>query len=209
MKDREVRIDGLRELVKLIREDRSVNFGWGRPGLQALAVHRLGVYKSGLRWRLVRLPFALVHWFAYGFVRNFYGIELPAKTRIGRRVVIGHQHGIIVHPEAAVGDDCILRQGVTLGQRSHRPGPAPKLGNRVEIGAGAVLVGSVTVEDRVRVGPNAVVMTSEPTASIVVGNGVHIGPNAVVMTNVPAGAIVSAPPAQISTLPSKWKTEPA
>ena len=179
-KDGERRISSLRELKELIREDRSVNFGWGRPGFQALAVHRIGVYKDSIRGRLARLPFALFYWLGYGFVRNFYGIELPAKTRIGRRVNIGHQHGIVVHPRTIIGDDCILRQGVTIGQTTHEPGPAPKLGQRVEVGAGAVLFGN-----------------------IIIGDGVRIGPNSVVMTNVPAGAIVSAPAARIMALPRR------
>jgi len=185
MKPSENRIESLRDLIALIREDQSVNFGWGRPGFQALAVHRLGVYKTGIRRRLIRLPFALLYWLGSGFVRNFYGIELPAKTRIGRRVVIGHQHGIIIHPKAVIGDECILRQGVTIGQLGHEPGPAPKLGNRVELGVGTVLFGDITV-----------------------GDGVRIGPNAVVMTNVPAGAIVSAPPARILALPPKQPAAP-
>jgi len=180
MKYRERRIDSQRELRMLLREDLSANFGWGRPGFQALALHRLGVYKSGIRRRLVRLPFGVVYWLGQGFVRNFYGIELPIGTRIGRRVVIGHQHGIIVHPKAAIGDDCILRQGVTIGQATHIPGPAPRLGNHVEVGAGAVLFGNINV-----------------------GDGARIGPNAMVSRNVPAGAVVSAPPARIMALPPK------
>ena len=174
------RIGSLRELRALIREDRRTNFGKGRPGFQALAVYRVGVYAEGIEswWR--RAPFALIHWLGNGFVRNFYGIELYTSSRIGRRVLIGHQHGIIIHPDAVIGDDCILRQGVTLGQTGYEPGPAPRIGNRVELGVNVVLMGGISVGDDVR-----------------------IGPNAVVMRNVPAGAIVTAQPARIMAPPPR------
>lgn len=152
------------------------------PGRQALAVHRFGVWKHAVEPKILRMPFTLIYRILYGFVRNFYGIELPLQTRIGRRVVIAHQHGIIVHPNAVIGDDCVIRQGVTIGQGAATPGlpppPAPKLGNRVLIGAGAVLMGDITI-----------------------GDDVTIGPNVVVMTNVPARAIVTAPPARILARP--------
>ena len=167
-----------------VREDWRTNGGIARPGFQALAVHRFGVWKHALEPKLLRLPFTLVYRVLNVFVRNVYGIELDVQTRIGRRVLIGHQHGIVVHPNAVIGDDCVLRQGVTIGQdrdtRGQGPGPAPRLGERVQLGAGAVLTGG-----------------------IVIGDDARIGPNAVVMVNVPAGAIVSAPPARIMAAPPR------
>ena len=65
--------------------------------------------------------------------RNGYGIELPHTAVIGRRLVIEHQHGIVVHGAVRMGDDCILRQGVTLGNKSlEKPHDAPRLGDRRE-----------------------------------------------------------------------------
>ncbi len=188
---REKRIESFRALRALWREDRKLNGGFFWPGFQALAVYRFGVWKDGIASRLLRLPCTLLHRLAYGFVRNFYGIELPVTARIGRRLTVAHQHGIILHGNSEIGDDCLIRQGVSLGQNAPTPGvwvgdvPAPKLGNRVEVGAGSVLMGG-----------------------IVVGDGVRIGPNAVVMTSVPAGAIVTAPMSRIM-LPPKRKPKPA
>ena len=192
MGDRQARIGSLGELWALVREDLRHNGKVTWPGFQAMALHRFGVWKDGIGSKLLRVPFTIVYRVAYVFVRNFYGIELPIDTRIGRRVLIGHQHGIIVHPNAVIGDDCLLRQGVSIGQERPTPGvwigdiPGPKLGHRVEIGAGAVIIGDITI-----------------------GDGVRVGPNAVVMTNVPAGAIVTAPPSRIMALPPKRKPKPA
>lgn len=188
---REKRIESFRALVALWREDRQVNGGLFWPGFQALAVYRLGVWKEGIGARPLRLPVTLVHRLLAGFVRNFYGIELPETARIGRRLIVAHQHGIILHGNAQIGDDCLIRQGVSLGQNAPTPGvwvgdvPAPRLGNRVEVGAGAVLMGGITI-----------------------GDGVRIGPNAVVMTNVPAGAIVTAPMSRIMVPPKRRPAPP-
>ena len=190
MAQHERRIAGLGELWRLVREDLKTNGTIFEPGFQALAVHRFGVWKQALP-KVLRLPFTLVYRLLNVFVRNVYGIELYLSTRIGRRLVLGHQHGIIIHPNAVIGDDCMIRQGVTLGQNAPLPGvwvgdiPAPRLGNRVEVGAGAVLMGGIAI-----------------------GDGVRIGPNAVVMTNVSAGAIVTAPMSRIM-LPPKRKPKPA
>ena len=189
MERREKRIAGLGELLALVREDWRANGGFARPGFQALAVHRFGVWKHALEPKLLRMPFTLVYRVLNVLVRNVYGIEISVSTRIGRRVLIAHQHGIILHPNAVIGDQCIIRQGVSIGHARGSqipPPPAPKLGERVEVGAGAVLVGDITIGDDAR-----------------------IGPNAVVMTNVPAGAIVSAPPARIMAPPPRRAARPA
>jgi serine O-acetyltransferase len=190
MADRERRIAGLRALWALVREDLGANGAVSWPGFQAMAVYRFGVWKDGIRSKPLRIPCTILYRIAYAFVRNVYGIELPHTARIGRRLFVGHQHGIIVHHNAVIGDDCVIRQGVAIGQERQMPGvpmrelPAPKLGNRVEVGAGAVVIGNVTV-----------------------GDGVRIGPNAVVMTNVPAGAIVTAPLSRIM-VPPKRRAKP-
>jgi serine O-acetyltransferase len=183
---RQRRIADLRELLALVREDLRLNGGILYPGSQALALYRFGVWKDGIAARPLRVPFTVLHRLAYAFMRNVYGIELPHTARIGRRLFVGHQHGIIVHGNATIGDDCVIRQGVAIGQSVPTPGvpvdrvPAPRLGDRVEIGPNAVLFGAITI-----------------------GDGVRIGPNAVVMTSVPAGALVSAPPARIMMPPKR------
>jgi serine O-acetyltransferase len=89
---------------------------------------------------------------------------------VGRRVIIEHQSGIVIHGDAVIGDDCIIRQGVTIGNRRlNRPLDAPRLGNRVSVGAGAKLLGSIHVGDGAQIGANAVVFEDVPAGAAAVG----------------------------------------
>lgn len=157
------------ELFRQIREDLSVHYGeWDRPGFRALAVHRFGAMlkerKRGVWWRLL----SMVYRFMYRYIRNHYGIELPATTIVGRRLLIGHQHGIVIHPRAVIGDDCIILQNCTVGAPTRaRRHQAPKLGNRVELGCNVAIIGNVVIGDDVRIGPNVTVMTNIPSGTTV------------------------------------------
>jgi serine O-acetyltransferase len=160
---------GLRDTFALIREDLGAHKGsWATPGFQALATHRLGRWIPGAP-RVLRPPLRLLYRFLYVVVRNVYGIELPWQTWVGRRVRIVHQSGIVIHPQAVIGDRCLVRQNVTLGRGTlGRDHDAPRVGADVTLGSGAVLVGRITVGDRARIGPNAVVMTNVPAGATVV-----------------------------------------
>ena len=83
---------------------------------------------------------------------------------------IEHQGAIVVHGNAQLGDDCIIRQGVTIGNRyMDRPNEAPTLGDRVNVGAGAKLLGKITVGDDAAIGANAVVLHNVEANTAVVG----------------------------------------
>ncbi|NJR69440.1 MAG: serine acetyltransferase [Synechococcales cyanobacterium CRU_2_2] len=143
---------------------------WTLPGFRAVAVQRFGVWRMGIRPKLWRAPVSLLYRMLYRKVRNGYGIELPYTVNLGRRVVIEHQGAIVVHGYCTIGDDCILRQGVTLGNRHlARPLDAPVLGDRVNVGAGAKLFGAIQVGDDVQVGANAVVLHDVPAGATVAG----------------------------------------
>jgi len=152
-----------------MREDLSRHYSeWDRPGFRALAVHRFGAMlkerKRGMLWWWL----SLLYRFMFRYIRNHYGIELPETTIVGRRLLIGHQHGIVIHPNAEFGDDCIILQNVTIGNAAvGRNNSGAKFGNRVEIGTGAVILGGVTIGDDVRIGPNVVVMTDVPAGASV------------------------------------------
>jgi serine O-acetyltransferase len=158
-------------LLRQIAEDwRAHGRDWTRPGFQAVAVHRFGNWRTGIKQKLVRAPATLLYNNMYRFVRNFYGIELPWTTTLGRRVVIEHQGAIVIHGRAVIGDDCIIRHGVTLGNRHlNHPANAPHLGVGVNVGAGAKILGAVTVGDKANVGANAVVTSDVAANTTVVG----------------------------------------
>ena len=128
------------------------------PGLHAVLVQRLGAWRLTMPRGPIRYGIALVHLVLHVLVRNVYGIEIFYGTRLGRRVVIVHQSGIVIDDDAEIGDDSVIRQNVTIG-RAVPNGPAPRLGRSVEVGAGAAIIGGVTVGDGAKIGPNAVVVS--------------------------------------------------
>jgi len=167
----------LRPLIMQLREDWKSHYSdWTLPGFRAVAVHRVGTWVEQESGRgLVRGPIRIVlrrlHLMMYRYVRNQYGIELPHSVVLGRRVVLGHQSGIVIHPYATIGEDCVIRQNVTIGAlNAERVEEAPVIGRGVELGAGAAILGRVTIGDGSRIGPHCVVMTDVPPGSTVFVN---------------------------------------
>lgn len=143
---------------------------WTKPGFRAIAVYRFGVWRMSLSSKLLRAPFSVLYRMLFRKVRNTYGIELPYTAKLGRRVIIEHQSAIVIHGYCEIGDDSIIRQGVTLGNRYlERPLEAPKLGARVNVGAGAKIFGAVTIGDDANIGANAVVLIDIPAGATAVG----------------------------------------
>ncbi len=143
---------------------------WTKPGFRAVAVHRFGVWRIQLEPKALRAPFSILYRSLYRHVRNVYGIDLPYTVQLGRHVVIEHQSGIIIHGNCVIGDGCILRQGVTLGNRYlDRLSEAPQLGQQVNVGAGAKILGGVQIGDGANIGANAVVLQDIPAGETAVG----------------------------------------
>lgn len=143
---------------------------WTKPGLHAVVVHRFGNWKKAIRFRIARAPLTVLADSMRVFVRNVYGIELPFEAKVGRRVIVEHQGAIVVHGNSVIGDDCILRQGVTLGIRKMSDvNAAPILGNGVDIGAGAKILGSVRIGNDAKIGANAVVLKDVPAHATAIG----------------------------------------
>lgn len=133
------------------------------PGFHALLVHRLGhwLWLQRLRW-VARMVSHLGRWLT--------GIEIHPGARIGRRFFIDHGMGVVIGETAEIGDDCTLYHGVTLGGTSWNKGKRhPTLGNGVVLGAGAKVLGPITVGDRARVGSNAVVVKDVPPGATAIG----------------------------------------
>jgi serine O-acetyltransferase len=160
-----------RGFVDLIREDYRIHErDWTAPGFRALAVHRFGVWVDTIgRPRLLQGMLKRFARCLYVYVRNHYTIELPLTTKVGRRLRIAHQGGIVIHSLSEIGDDCLIHQNVTLGSATAETvHHAPILGNRVEVGCGAALIGGVRIGDDTRIGPNAVVTANIPAGCTVV-----------------------------------------
>jgi serine O-acetyltransferase len=141
------------------------------PGFHALSVHRLShwLWARGWLW----LARYVSHW-----GRFLTGIEIHPGATIGRRVFIDHGMGVVIGETAEIGDDCTLYHGVTLGGTSWSKGKRhPTLGKGVVIGAGAKLIGPITIADGARIGSNAVVVKDVPTGATAVGIPARIIPD--------------------------------
>jgi serine O-acetyltransferase len=157
-------------LWSLLREDFETHGGhWTSPGFWALAVHRLGNWRMSAPVRL-RPPLTVAYRAARRGVVMLWGIDMPYSVPVGRRLRICHHGG--VHLGAwSVGDDVTIRHSVTIGVAglSDRAARSPIIGNGVELGPGASVLGTVTVGDGAYVGPNAVVVSDVPPAASAMG----------------------------------------
>jgi serine O-acetyltransferase len=157
-------------LFENIREDwRTHGRQLSRQGLWALVVYRYGRWRYTIRARWLRLPFSFVYKLLKPVSEILTGIELPCEVTLGKRFRIDHFGGIVISGDACFGDDCVIRNGVTVGLRRSGQRGAPTLGNRVDIGAGAKILGAIWIGDDVQIGANAVVLSNVPSNSIAVG----------------------------------------
>ena len=153
-----------------IRSDLRAHGGnWGAQGFWALVVYRFGRWRYRLEPPLLRKPFSLLYRIAFKWVQMAAGIELPCEVEIGRNFVIDHSGGIVVSGFARFGDDCRIRTGVVVGLARVDDPCAPVIGNNVDIGAGAKVLGRIRVGDNVRIGANAVVVADVPDDHVAVG----------------------------------------
>jgi len=133
------------------------------PGVHALIFHRFShaLYKRNFKW-IARVLSNIVRWYT--------GIEIHPGAVIGRRFFIDHGTGIVIGETAEIGDDVTMYHGVTLGGTSWQKGKRhPTLGNNVVVGAGAKVLGPITIAMGGRVGSNAVVTKDVPEGATVVG----------------------------------------
>jgi serine acetyltransferase len=162
---------GLRELL---REDARANRG-NPKGLLAVASYRIAhaVHRAGPR--ALRFPVNLAHRL---LTEVALGAELPASMVAGRRLQIWHCTGLVVHAGTRLGDDVVLRHNTTIGTvgdagdagEGHDESAAPIIGDRVDIGTSALVLGPVTVGDDAVIGAGAVVVHDVPAGATVVGN---------------------------------------
>jgi len=133
------------------------------PGFHARQLHRLShtLHNSGV---------PILPRFIGFLARQWTGIEIHPGARIGEGLFIDHGMGLVIGETAIIGDNCHLTQGVTLGGTStRREKRHPTLGTGVQVGAGAKLIGAITIGDYARIGAGSVVVTSVPAYATVVG----------------------------------------
>ena len=142
---------------------------WGAQGFWALVVYRFGRWRYGVKPVLLRKTLSALYKLLFKLVQIVTGIELPCEVETGRNFVIDHSGGIVVSGYARFGDNCRIRSGVCVGLSQAGDPCAPVIGHNVDIGAGAKLLGRITIGDNVLIGANAVVVRDVPSNSIAVG----------------------------------------
>ena len=146
-------------------------------GVQAMLFYRLThrLWLLKLKW-LARFISMLARWVT--------GVEIHPGAVIGRRFFIDHGMGVVIGETAKIGNDCTLYHGVTLGGTTWKKGKRhPTLGNNVVIGAGAKILGPITLGNDVRVGSNSVVVKSVDNAQTVVGVPARVLKDSKIKTN--------------------------
>lgn len=147
-------------------------FSWG---FRAMMVYRFGRWRYTIGFKPLRVPFSILYKLMFARMQG-KGIELPCEVEVGKNFRIDHQGGIVISGYAKFGDNCVIRNGVTVGL-SHPDDPvAPVFGNNVDIGTGAKILGRITIGDNVSIGANAVVLKDVPSNSIAVGVPARILP---------------------------------
>lgn len=138
------------------------------PGIHALILHRFAHWLWGLRLRWLAR-------FVAHIARFLTGIEIHPAAQIGRRFFIDHGMGVVIGETAEIGDDVTLYHGVTLGGTSWNKGKRhPTLENGVVVGAGAMVLGPITIGAGAKVGSNAVVTKPVPAGATAVGNPARV-----------------------------------
>jgi serine O-acetyltransferase len=166
-KDR-IMLQRIREEIAVVFDrDPAVRSAWEvvtcYPGFHALLFHRCA--HRLWHWNLKWLARWLSHW-----GRFFTGIEIHPGATIGERFFIDHGMGVVIGETSEIGNDCTLYHGVTLGGTSWDKGKRhPTLGNGVVVGAGAKILGPITVGDGAKIGSNAVVVKPVPAGATAVG----------------------------------------
>lgn len=134
-----------------------------------MLVYRFGRWRLGVRPVILRKFFSLVYKILFKFVQIITGIELPCEAEVGKQFIIDHFGGVVVSGYAKFGDNCRIRNGVVVGMKNMEYWEAPIIGNNVDIGAGAKLLGNIRIGNDVLIGANAVVICDVPDNSIAVG----------------------------------------
>jgi serine O-acetyltransferase len=163
----------LRRYTSLVHEPMARHKIWRSlaetQGVWAIATYRFGQWANAEAPPRLRPLAKAAYLGLFKAVEIVTGVSLPARAHIGPGLYIGHFGNIIVHPDTVMGARCALSQGVTIGVLGGPRAGVPRLGNDVYVGAGAKILGPVTIGDGAVIGANAVVIRDVPAGATAVG----------------------------------------
>ena len=157
-----------------IFQDWRANHGNPKGRMVMILFRVVHLLRRNLVTFILFLPFFLLYRF---FIEWGLCIELPWKTTIGPGFRLDHGQALVVNDRTVFGADCTVRNSTTIGNKRLRDGnysASPRFGDRVDIGANAVVIGPVIIGDDVAIGAGAVVLKDVPSGHIAVGNPARI-----------------------------------
>jgi len=168
-----IRIKSKRPLVKCPNFKQDLKRYPSRPFLKEQSIWAITLYRWGRQidtqkngiTKNIKLT---IYWFSFRAIETLTGISLPKEANIGPGLRVWHFGNIFINSGAIIGKNCTLRQGVTIGNR-HEDGPLPIIGDNVDIGAYAQILGGVHIGNNVKIGAMSVVLQDVPSNSTAVG----------------------------------------
>lgn len=152
-------------------------------GFIAMLIYRFGRWRYKIKISLLRKPFSIIYKILFLYIKG-KGIELPCEVEIGENFRIDHQGGIVISGYCKFGNNCIIRNGVTIGIARRKENKAPILGDNVDIGTGAKIIGDIKIGNNVKIGANAVVIKDIPNDCIAVGIPAKVIKNKVITQTI-------------------------
>lgn len=159
----------------LNRYRRNGKIQWQELSLWVIAVYRVGQWCINRKKGIIKTALTALHLPLFSMITLLTGIHLPRGAKIGPGLRIWHFGGIVLNPDTVIGKNCTLRHGVTIGNR-HSDHDVPVIGDNVDIGVGAVIMGAIVIGNNVSIGANAVVLCDVPDNHIAVGVPAKIYP---------------------------------
>lgn len=163
----------LKEDFKRYRSNGKVS--WSEPSMWVIVWYRFGRWGMRLNTSVLRKLIRIIHLPVFAILTLLIGVHLPRGAKIGPGFRIYHFGGIILNPSVVIGRNCTLRHGVTIGNRKNDH-DVPVIGDNVDIGAGAKVLGAIQIGNNVSIGANAVVLCNVPDDHIAIGVPAKIFP---------------------------------
>lgn len=164
----------MQDLIKQLANEMQIyHYKPGERGLWCMLIYRLGHWRLHQGW-LLRKVYAFIYYPASWVARLILGLDIPPAACIGQGTRIDHGQGLVISGYSQIGSDCILRQNVTIGLRHTNQLCAPRIGNNVDIGAGACILGDIQIGNGCRIGAGAIVLQSIPDFHTAAGNPARI-----------------------------------
>lgn len=161
-------------MIKYIIQDWHANSGSSKGRFIMLNYRLASFIKNRKFLKIIVFPYLIFHRIFFDWI---LGVEININSKIGSGFRLFHGQGLVINGDSIVGNNCLFRNGITLGTKLSQNGElskAPVIGNNVCVGSNAVIIGEVTIGNNVIIGAGAVVVKSFPNNTVIAGNPAKI-----------------------------------